>query len=127
MSHFSTIQTQLVEKKYLLQALTDLGYEWEEGTLEVNGFNGNRTPAEIRIRTGNRNFDIGFKKQEEKYEIIADWWGIKNIKQEEFVRQLTQRYACNAVKDQFEQQDFAFIQEEVQADNSIHITLRRMT
>lgn len=126
MSHFSTIQTQLAEKKYLLQAIADLGFEWEEGNLEVGGFKGIRTPANIRIRTGNRDFDIGFRKQDGKYEIIADWWGIKNIKQEVFVRQLTQRYAFNAVKDQFEQQDFTFVKEEVQADNSIHITIRRM-
>jgi hypothetical protein len=126
MSHFSTIQTKIVEKDYLKKALTDLNYEWEEGNLEVRGYQGNRTPAEIRISTGNPGYDIGFRKQSENYEIVADWWGIKNIKQEEFVQNVNQRYAYHAVKDQLGQQDFTFVEEQVQADNTIHITVRRM-
>mgnify|MGYP002480225152 CR=1 FL=1 len=127
MSHFSTLQTKIVVKEYLKKALDDLNYEWEEGNIEVRGYRGNRIPAEIRISTGNPVYDIGFRKQDENYEIVADWWGIKNIQQEEFVNNLNRRYAYNAVKDQLEQQDFTFVEEEVRADKSIRISVRRMT
>jgi len=126
MSHFSTIQTKIVVKDYLKKALTDLKFNWEEGDVEVRGYQGNRTKAEIRIETGNPGFDIGFRKQGQNYEVVADWWGIKNIKQDEFVQNVNQRYAYNAVKDQLEQQDFTFVEEEIKEDNTIHLTVRRM-
>jgi hypothetical protein len=127
MSHFSTIKTKIVVKEYLVKALNDLKFNWEEGNVEVRGYQGIRTKAEIRINTGNSDYDIGFRKQDENYEIVADWWGIKNIKQEEFLQNVTQRYAYNAVKDQLEQQDFSFVEEEVRADNTIHLSVRRMS
>lgn len=127
MSHFTTIQTQLVVKDYLTKALDDLQYNWEEGNLEVRGYQGNLTHAELRLETGNEGYDIGFRKKGESYEVVADWWGIKNINQEEFVQQVNRRYAYNAVKDQLEQQDFSFVEEEVQEDSSIRISVRRMT
>jgi len=127
MSHFSTIKTKIVVKEYLVKALNDLKFNWEEGNVEVRGYQGIRTKAEIRINTGNTGYDIGFRKKNENYEIVADWWGIKNIKQEEFVQNVTQRYAYNAVKDQLEQQDFSFVEEELRADNTIHLSVRRMS
>ncbi len=127
MSHFSTIETKIVNKEYLKKALDDLKFNWEEGNLEVKGYQGNRTKAEIKLETGNPGYDIGFRRQGQNYEVVADWWGIKNIKQEEFVQNVNQRYAYHAVKDQLGQQDFTFVEEQVQADNTIHITVRRMT
>jgi hypothetical protein len=127
MSHFTTIQTQIVVKDYLLKALSDLEYKWEEGNLEVRGYQGNLTRAEIRLETGNPGYDIGFRKQDQNYEVVADWWGIESINQEEFVQQVNRLYAYHAVKDQLEQQDFTFVEEEVRADNTIHISVRRTT
>jgi hypothetical protein len=126
MSHFSTLKTKIVVKEYLVKALDDLEYKWQEGDVEVRGYQGNRTKAEIKIETKNAGFDIGFRKQGESYEVVADWWGIKDIKQEEFVRQVTRRYAYNAVKDQLGKQNFTFTDEKVQEDNTIHLSVRRM-
>ncbi len=127
MSHFSTIQTKIVAKEYLKKALDDLKFNWEEGDLEVRGYQGNRTKAEIRIETGNHGFDIGFRKQGTNYEVVADWYGIRNIKQEEFVQNVTQRYAYNSVKGQLEQDGFTFVEDEVLENNTIHLSVRRMT
>jgi len=126
MSHFSTIQTQIVAKEYLLKALNDLHLKWQEGNIEINGYQGNKTRVEICVETNNAGFDIGFRKNAKNYELIADWWGIKDINQEEFVQNLTQRYAYHAVKDQLEQQDFTFVEEEIKDDKTIHLTVRRM-
>jgi homospermidine synthase len=126
MSHFTTIKTQIVASEPLKKALVDLGLAGEEGTVEIRGYGGNRTRVDIRVPTRNPGYDIGFRKQGDAYELVADWWGIKDIKQDEFLQRLTQRYAYHVAKDQLEAQDFTVVEEEVQADNTIHITVRRM-
>jgi hypothetical protein len=126
MSHFTTIKTRIIDKEHLKSALTDLKYHWEEGDVEVRGYQENKTKAEIKINTGNPGYDIGFRKNNNNYELIADWWGIKNINQEEFIQQVNQRYAYHVVKEQLTEQDFTFVEEEVKEDNTIHISVRRM-
>ncbi len=126
MSHFTTIKTQIVSKEQLKKALDDLQLSYQEGDVEIRGFGGNRTRVEIRIPTRNPGYDLGFRKQGNTYELVADWWGIKDIKQEEFLKSLTQRYAYHVAKDQLEAQDFTVVEEEVQADKTIRITVRRM-
>jgi hypothetical protein len=79
MSHFSRIKTQMIEKEYLLKALEDLGYSYEEGNVTVSGFQGEQTPVDIRIPM-NIGYDIGFRKVRDRYEVIADWWGVTGLK-----------------------------------------------
>jgi len=126
MSHFSRIKTRIIEKELLISALSDLGYSPEEGELEVRGFGGNRTPVEILLKGKKFGYDIGFKKNGESYEIIADWFGVIGVKQKDFVDQVNQRYAYHAARVKLEQQGFALVGEEVQADGKIHLVLRRM-
>ncbi|WP_017294543.1 DUF1257 domain-containing protein [Geminocystis herdmanii] len=126
MSHFTRLKTKIVEKEYLKQALTDLGYKYQEGNVQVNGYRGNRTNAELKIFTSNPNYDIGFQKQEDNYEIVADWWGIRDIPQAQFVQTLNQKYAYHATKSKLEEQGFSLVSEEVEEGNKIHLVLRRM-
>lgn len=127
MSHFTTLKTQIVSKDYLKQALEDLEIAFEEGDVEIRGYQGIRTPVEIRIPTADPAYDLGFRKNGDTYELVADWYGIKDIKQQEFLGLVTQRYAYRVAMDQLARQDFTVVEEEVQADNTIHITVRRMT
>ena len=126
MSHFTRIRTQMVEKKYLTQALKDLGYTYEEGDVQIRGFAGGQTTAEIKVPTESRGYDIGFRKAGDAYEIVADWWGVKGINQEQFQQQLTQRYAYHAARAKLEAQGFNLITEEVEQDGQIRLVLRRM-
>lgn len=126
MSHFTRLKTKIVEKEYLKQALTDLGYQYQEGNVQVNGYSGNRTNAELKISTSNPNYDIGFQKQGDNYEIVADWWGIKDIQQAQFVQTLNQKYAYHTAKSKLEEQGFSLVSEEVEEGNKIHLVLRRM-
>jgi hypothetical protein len=125
MSHFTRIRTRMVERAYLLAALRDLGYVPEEGELEARGHGGNRTRVEVRVRTRS-HYDIGFRRAEGGYEVVADWWGIKDVKQKEFLPQLQQRYAYHAARARLEEQGFALVAEEKQADGRIRLVLRRM-
>lgn len=126
MSHFTRIKTQMVEKEYLVQALKDLGYAYEEGNLKIRGFGGQRTPVEVKIPKKSFGYDIGFRKAGDAYEVVADWWGIRGISRKRFVQQVTQRYAYHAARAKLEAQGFALASEEIQKDGRIHLVLRRM-
>ena len=126
MSHFTRIKTKMIEKAYLIKALKDLGHDCQVGNLEIRGYGGNRTRVEIKIPTKDQGYDIGFLKSGKSYEIIADWWGIKDINQIQFQQQVTQRYAYNAALDKLEEQGFCLVVEEQQEGERIHIKLRRM-
>ncbi len=127
MSHFTTLKTQIVSKDYLKEALEDLNILFQEGDLEIRGYEGSCTPVEIRISTANPDYDLGFRKSGDTYELVADWYGIEDINQQEFLGRVTQRYAYRVAMDQLAQQHFTVVEEEIRADNTIHITVRRMT
>lgn len=117
----------MVEKEFLLQALKDLGYSYEEGEVDVRGFAAARAKAEIKVKIGGLlGREIGFRKAGESYEIVADWWGLGGPKREEFQQQVTQRYAYHAARAKLEAQGFNLITEEVEQDGRIRLVLRRM-
>jgi hypothetical protein len=128
MSHFSRIKTQMVEKEYLLLALKDAGYSCEEGEhLHVRGYGGKQTPVDIKVSAKKfLSYAIGFRKNGKTYECIADWWGVRGIKQQQFMQQITQRYAYHAARAKLEAQGFSLVSEEVQEGDQIHLRLRRM-
>ncbi len=126
MSHFTTLKTRIVSLEHLKAALTDLGMTFVEGPVSIRGYGGRTTPVELKVPTGNPGYDLGFRKQQDTYDLVADWWGIKDIRQEEFLRRLQQRYACSVAKEQLQAQGFAIVEETVQPDQTIHIAVRRM-
>lgn len=126
MSHFTSLKTTLVERDLLVKALRDLGHQPEQGNVAVRGFAGQRTPVEILIPTANRGYDIGFRQGSTGYELVADWYGIRDMSQEEFLQRLTQRYAYHTTLEKLQQQGFTVASEEQQADGKIHLVLRRM-
>ena len=126
MPHFTRMQTRMVEKTYLLQALADRGYICEEGPVEIRGYGGNRTRVDLKVVTKNPGYDIGFRKVDNTYEIVADWWGIRDTKQEQFLQQVLQRYAYHAARAKLAEQGFALVNEEVQEGGRVHLVLRRM-
>lgn len=126
MSHFTRLRTKLVERRFVLAALDDLGLTHEEGDVTVRGLGGATTKAEIRVPTSDPRFDIGFVSDGGAFEIVADWWGVKDWSQEELVASLTRRYAYHAARESLEREGFGLVSEEQQADGRIHLVLRRM-
>lgn len=126
MSHFTTVKTQIVSKDHLKQALEDLDIAYEEGHLEIRGYEGIRTEVDIRIPSSNPEYDLGFRKSGDTYELVADWYGIQDINQQTFLGKITQRYAYRVAMEQLVRQDFSVVEEEIRPDNTIHITVRRM-
>jgi hypothetical protein len=126
MSHFTRIKTKIAEKEHLLSALESMGYPYEDGGSEVRGYGGRRVNAEIRVKPKSGGYDIGFYKNGDHYEIVADWYGIHGIKQQEFVEKLHQLYAYHTTKAKLETQGFTLVSEENEQDGRIHLLVRRM-
>jgi hypothetical protein len=128
MSHFLNIRTQIREREHLVQALRDLHHQFQisptqTNDLVVRGYQGNRERAEIVVATGT-DYDIGFQKKTDCYEICADWWGVEKglIKQQTFVQQLNRQYAYNIIRDQARIDDRVFAEEQL-PDGALRITV----
>ena len=125
MSHFVRLRTQIRERDQLVAALRDLHYQYQEGeNLVVRGYVGNQERAEVVVNTG-CDYDIGFQRKTEEYEVIADWWGVERgskIRQQEFVQQVNRQYAYNVIRDQAREQNL-IVNEEVQENGDVVILL----
>jgi hypothetical protein len=129
MSHFSTLKTRLADRRHLVQALRDLGHAVEEaeGELWIRGFAGQKTAVEIRVPTDGGQSEIGFRRGEAgAYDLVADWYCVKEVEPAGFARRLAQRYAYNAAVDQLAAQGFDLVQQEAQEDGTIRVVVRRM-
>jgi hypothetical protein len=124
MSHISRVRTQMVEKEYLLKALADLGYSYEEGNFHISRGRSEQTNVEIRVRIP-LSYDVGFKKTGEHYEIIADWWGVRSSDKKKMTSVLLQRYAYHATLAKLTDQGFELVNEETSEKGEIRLVLRR--
>lgn len=124
MSHFSRIQTQIVDKAHLIQALSDLGFQYEEGRLQVDGFRGQKAQVDILLRLKN-SYSIGLRENEGSYEIVADWAGVRGLTQKDFIQRITQRYAYHTTRAKLEAQGFSLVEESKTGSGQIHLVLRR--
>ncbi|MBF2002650.1 MAG: DUF1257 domain-containing protein [Synechococcales cyanobacterium C42_A2020_086] len=125
MSHFSQIKTQIRDLNSLQAALTDLNISWKSGPQPVRGYRGQTRTAEIVIEQEN-GYDIGFSRNEEQYELVADlqYWQ-QPLSVEGFLRRVTQRYAYHTVMNETARQGFQLAEQEQQQDGSIRLVLQR--
>ena len=122
MSHFTKIETQLVDEENLQKALEDLGVPFERNA-QVRGYAGQETRADFVVRQPNE-YDVGFIRNGETFELVADDWGLK-IDKDEFLNQVMQRYAYHAVVEQAKTEGFTQVREETTADGSIRLVYER--
>jgi hypothetical protein len=122
MSHFTTIAIEIKNGDLLKQSLEALGYPVQENTL-VRGYLGNTTTAEYVIPMPNA-YDLGFRKIGDRYELIADMWGVA-LNVEEFLGAIAQQYGAATVLESATQQGFAIEQQEVLEDGTVRIVIGR--
>ncbi|MBI1748713.1 MAG: DUF1257 domain-containing protein [Acidobacteria bacterium] len=126
MSHFVKVRTQIREREHLVQALRDLHYQFQVGeNLVVRGWSGNRETAEVVVNTGS-SYDIGFRRQAQEYELVADWWGVEKdtrIRQKTFLEQVNQRYSYSLVKNQAREQNLIVEEEQTLENGDVVILL----
>ncbi|MFN7036547.1 MAG: DUF1257 domain-containing protein [Bellilinea sp.] len=124
MSHISKLKTEWVDAEILILALHDLGYPVERGELKITSLKGEQTDVEIKIRPP-LSGEIGFRRRNGKFEIIADWFSVLGVKRQNLIRQINQRYAYHAARQKLEEQGFYLVEEKDEA-GKIHLLLRRM-
>jgi len=122
MSHFTTIQVEIKHSDILQQVLQELGYQIETN-IQVRGYMGKKTTAEYVIRQSN-GYDLGFRRQGETYELVADFWGAK-INQQEFIQQITQKYAHKTLLQSVADQGFNIEAEETLEDGTVRVVVGR--
>ena len=125
MSHFSKIKTSLKDLDLLKKSLSDLSIQWEPELNRVRGYKDQTTFANLVIRQDN-NYDIGFSWNGFEYQLVADiqfWqqpWSI-----ELFLDRVSQKYAYNSIVESTSKQGFQTVNETVQEDGSIKLTLQK--
>jgi hypothetical protein len=122
MSHFTTIKVQIKQGEVLYQVLKELGYQVVQNT-QVRGFMGDKTNAEYVIKQSN-GYDLGFRKNGESYELVADFWGAK-INQQEFINNISQKYAHKTLMETIQTEGFNVEEEEVLADGTVRVVVGR--
>lgn len=120
MSHFTTIKVQIKEGTVLKTVLEELGYKVQQNT-QVRGYQGQKTTAEYFIRQSN-GYDLGFRRQGDSYELVADFWGAK-INQTEFINSISQKYAHKLLLEKVETLGFDLETEETLADGTVRVVI----
>ncbi len=123
MSHISRLRTRMVEKKFVLTALKDLGYQVEEGEFHLRGMQEADT-VQLKIHIP-FSYDVGLKFNNGAFEMVADWWGVRKKDREQLTTALLQRYAYHAALEKLQEQGFT-LAEETKEQNQIHLVLRRI-
>ena len=114
-----------IDDDVLLSSLSDLSIQWEPELNRVRGYKDQTTFANLVIRQDN-NYDIGFSWNGFEYQLVADiqfWqqpWSI-----ELFLDRVSQKYAYNSIVESTSKQGFQTVNETVQEDGSIKLTLQK--
>jgi hypothetical protein len=125
-SHFTKVATKINNLVALKQALEKLNLKYTEGNVEVRGWRGQKTTAELSINMG--KYDIGVVAQEDgNYTMIADWWGIETTvgkTETEIVEEVQKEYAYVRVIQACEEQGYQIAKEDIALaeDGTVKIT-----
>jgi hypothetical protein len=134
MSHFTTLNTLLIDADALVKALADLGFDRLEIHVEpqpLYGHEGNLRPekAEIIIRRaqiGPASNDIGFTRGPNGTftAIISEY--DRDAYGQDWLNRLAQRYAYHLARARLQSQGFDLVSEETGPDGRIRLTLRKL-
>lgn len=128
MSHFTAVQTKMNDLTCIIEAIKDLGYEYNEAEqgVEVRGYRSQLDKARIAVKVSGK-YDVGIKQTAKGFELVADWWGVettRGVTEQEFVNQLQQRYAYHKVLKEVKKRGFTLETEKVDGQQ-LQLTVRR--
>ena len=125
MSHFSTINTQLIEAEPLIKALNNLGYTINQEEKFVKGYRGKFTPVDISMNLSG-DTKVGFKwdNNSNSYELVTDLdlWKFE-IPVERFISKITQMYAYQTIISKTKEEGYQVVEETNKNDGSIELVL----
>jgi hypothetical protein len=125
MSHFTKVLTKIYDKELLISTLKQLNYKVSEGKLTLTGYNGQKTNIDILIKL-NSSYDIGFTRNKDaSYQITADWWGVTQVKKEDFIRDVKQNYSLNMIRREMKKKGYKLVEQKKNQDNTIKVVVRK--
>lgn len=134
MSHYSKIETQIVDRDSLLKALFDMGYsnvEVHETAQPLFGYLGDERPEQANVIIRRKDIslesnDIGFRiTPEGTFEAIVSEYD-QELLGADWVGKVCQKYAEHAVVSKLELQGFSVAEKKVDpVTNKVHLILRR--
>ncbi|OLT20446.1 hypothetical protein BJF79_47275 [Actinomadura sp. CNU-125] len=65
-------------------------------------------------------------KSDRGYEVVADWWGIRETTEERFVRELKQKYALVSTVSTLRERGFEIDRQSTEDSGEIRVVLRRV-
>lgn len=133
MSHYTALQTRISDLDLLIEALADLGFDHPdvfETAQPLLGWRGDerQQTAELIIRRrhlGAASNDIGFGRTADGFfeALISDY--DRRRYDADWIGKLSQRYAYRKARRVLASQGFDLVEENMDADRRIHMTVRR--
>ena len=105
--------------------MDSLNLVYRVGQEAIISYYGETRFADIILPTQNSKYSIGFVKTDGAYELIADWYGIKDFSADALLKKITQRYSYLVITDKLSGQGFEVMSQNVDSEEQIRITLRR--
>jgi len=125
MSHFTKVQTKIFDKDILISTLKQLKYRVFEGKLTLKGYEGQKKNIDILVKL-NSSYDIGFARNKDgTFSIIADWWGVTKVKEEDFTRMVNQNYSLNMIRREMKKKGYKIVEQKNLENNSIKVVVRK--
>ncbi|KKN01975.1 hypothetical protein LCGC14_1122420 [marine sediment metagenome] len=125
MSHFTKVVTKIFDKEILISTLKKLKYSVFEGKLKLTGYEGQKRNIDILVKLKG-SYDIGFARNKDgSFSIIADWWGVTNVKKEEFTRMVNQNYSLNMIRREMKKKGYKIVKQTNLEDKSIKVVVRK--
>ena len=132
MSAYTTLETQLMSARHIVAALADLGLQAElhQVPQPLIGYEGDARAqtAEVIVRREQNGWlsnDLGFSRNPDGTftAVISDYDRASHGGQ--WLMKLTQRYAYHVTREQLEEKGFDLVEEQVDQDDTVRLTLRR--
>lgn len=127
MSSHSTVGIEIRVLASLIQSIMDLNAQYKE-LKQMNTRDGKIEKVDVVVTDPNGR-DIGFQKTDKgDYRVICDSQGLTPEQaktQQNFVKQIRQRYSYNKVLEELKKQGYIIAEEEKVRDNTIRILARK--
>ena len=91
----------------------------------MSGFGGLSTQVDLTVNLKS-SYDIGFHQTKDgSYDIIADWYGVNGVREEDFIRDLKQNYSLEVIKLEMKKKGYQIAEQSKLKDKSIKIIIRQ--
>ncbi len=123
MSHITSVETEIHDRRVLVRALERLGCKWEEDQLVRYHYD--RRRMDIVLRNTN-NKGVGFMRQGAGEPFRMYCWGSGGDRNRKFGEKVFQEYARLKILEEARKRNYALVRETVCAGDRIRLVLRKV-